>query len=438
MYDVLTLEPSAIVAIAERLGEAVLEPARHLLDIRETDGWTEDMQKQLMWPADLGGMGFGSATLAAKIGRLAALAQCLPTARQHLRTIAPEASEQEILAAVPLAEAQATLEWLKAEYDIEISAGGNIAADREPRLRLHADFKPVTGPMGKLTQAVFKHERAKMLEQHAQAEAQAKEAARRVKRTNPEAAKQLECKAASHQRHLVRLRSVAGEGVHACVEECPKSGTLSLNDAEFNFAIRYRMGLAVLRPGLCQLHSCDGDDRCGCGLDAFGDHALLCHKGRGRYRVHGALCKCLTRFAKQSCVEAETEVCCPQLLQGEPGSSDCVEARMDVHLWAYGDQLYEEWVDVTVTNPFAKRQRQAAAVTDGVAAEKAEGRKLTRYGSGAGGVVVAPAGFESWGRLGGSCRSVLARLAAQRCSNSPTDGAHRRIVQRWLSELGVA
>ena len=60
--------------------------------------------------------------------------------------------------------------------------------------------------------------------------------------------------------------------------------------------------------------------------------------------------------------------------------------------------MFEEWVDATVTHPWSLTQRKGASKEDGVAAEKAEGRKLTRYGSGAGGVTVAPAGFKTWGR----------------------------------------
>ena len=89
------------------------------------------------------------------------------------------------------------------------------------------------------------------------------------------------------------------------------------------------------------------------------------------------------------------EETCPQLLKGEPGNFEAIEARLDVHVWAAGEQLYEEWIDVTVSHPWAVARRQEAAKKDGVCAERAEGRKLTRYGSGSGGVTVAPAGFET-------------------------------------------
>ena len=365
------------------------------------------------------------------------MAQCLPSARQHLRTILHEATEQEIRRAAPLTEAQSTLDWLKDEHGIEIIADGGIARGREPRLNLADDFPAVTGLMGKITREVFEKERDDLLRRHAAAKAETAEMANRLKRADPVAAKVAESKAAAHQRHLVRLRSAAGDGLHGWVEECPKTESLSLNDSEFNFAVRWRMGLAVVRPGLCQLHSKDDTDWCCRQLDPHGDHAVICHKGKGRYRMHGALCKCISRFARESQVEAENEEVCPQLLKGEPGAADAIEARLDVHLWAAGDQLYEEWVDVTTTHPWAKRQRQVAEREDGIAADKAEERKLTRYGSGTGGVRVAPAAFELWGRIGNSCHSILLRLAAQKC-RSATEGSPQRILRRWLAEMGVA
>ena len=141
---------------------------------------------------------------------------------------------------------------------------------------------------------------------------------------------------------------------------------------------------------------------------------------------------------RESHAEAEVEETCPQLLKGEPGSAEAVEARLDVHFWAAGEQLFEEWVGGTVTHPWSLTRRKAAAKKDGAAVEKAECSKLTRYGSGSGGVTVAPAGFETWGRLGDSCRSVLARLAAQCCAHGARSGPPHRVLRRWLAELGVA
>ena len=127
---------------------------------------------------------------------------------------------------------------------------------------MQEDFKAITGLMGKLTRAVFEKERDKIIAAHTRAELEARQAAIQLTRFDPEAAKEAESKAAAHLRHLVRLRSTAGHGVHAWTEECPKNESLSLNDLEFNFAVRWRLGLPFVKPGLCKLRSGEDGQLC--------------------------------------------------------------------------------------------------------------------------------------------------------------------------------
>eukprot|EP00973_Karenia_brevis_P016465 2255309-Karenia_brevis.AAC.1 len=142
-------------------------------------------------------------------------------------------------------------------------------------------------------------------------------------------------RAAAHLRHRVRLRSCAGEGAGLWVEMCPKSPELRLTDGEFEFGVRWRLGLPIMRPGPCRhrparldaLQDCDvAEGRCGQELDIHGDHAVLCGRGRGRYRAHTALCRCLGRFAKEANVEYSFGEVCPALLRGDPGSDEAMEA----------------------------------------------------------------------------------------------------------------
>ena len=98
--------------------------------------------------------------------------------------------------------------------------------------------------------------------------------------------------------------------------------------------------------------------------------------------------------------------------------------------------MFEEWVDATVTHPNKQDGRAKAVKESGVAVEKAEQRKRTRYGIGTGGTQCAPFGSESWGRLGASAYAVIERLAGQHVDHC---GASRaRVLRRWLAELGVA
>eukprot|EP00973_Karenia_brevis_P086635 12013817-Karenia_brevis.AAC.1 len=86
-------------------------------------------------------MGMGSAVVGARVGRIACLLQCLPTARKHLRKIFPYATEEQILHAVPLDGAEAELESLRAE-GIELAVSGTVACGNEPRINLCESFKP--------------------------------------------------------------------------------------------------------------------------------------------------------------------------------------------------------------------------------------------------------------------------------------------------------
>ena len=57
-------------------------------------------------------------------------------------------------------------------------------------------------------------------------------------------------------------------------------------------------------------------------LDQLGDHAVFCAKGRGRFRIHTAIARCVARFAREAGVEFCFEEVCPALLQGERDELD--------------------------------------------------------------------------------------------------------------------
>ena len=445
VYDARVLEPSASLPLAQELDAVVDKCAQRLLGVCDGDGWNDDVKAQLAWPPELSGLGFGSATLTARLGRLAAVAQCLPTAREHLKRILPHRSDDEIREAISLSGVDETLQWLRDEYDIEISASGAIAAGSEPRFDPHQEFQPIRGIMGIVTRAVCEKQREHILQRHGDNERLERDIASRVRRSNPSAAQEARSRAAAHLRHCARLRSTAGEGAGAWVEFCPKSEELRLNDSEFNHAVRWRIGLPVMRAGPCQVRNANtsgeiAEERCGQCLDALGDHAVLCGRGGGKYRAHTAVCRCLGRFAREAGIERTFEEVCPQLLKGEPGSDHAVEARLDVHMWSGGQQwLMEEWVDATVGHPWRKSGRAQASSVDGSTAAAAEGRKRKRYGEGQGGITVSPFAVETWGRLGTSATELLAKMAAHWAGNAslgPAAAAAK--VRRWRAELGIA
>ena len=72
---------------------------------------------------------------------------------------------------------------------------------------------------------------------------------------------------------------------------------------------------------------------------------------------HGAVARACTSIAHEAGCEVSKEKVVPELLQGEPGSPDAVEARLDLHIWTPGPGPAEWWVDVTHHHAWAVRYR---------------------------------------------------------------------------------
>ena len=143
-------------------------------------------------------------------------------------------------------------------------------------------------------------------------------------------------------------------------EAIPCRRSLRLTDEEFITGVRYRLGLKQIPADgrlRCQLRSgssrkeesADGEAQGVCGqcLDPFLDHALCCPKGNF-YLAHTAAARCMTAIGRKAGCHVATEEVVPQLLQGEAGSGNAVEARLDVHVWDPGPNPAEWFVDVTI------------------------------------------------------------------------------------------
>ena len=44
----------------------------------------------------------------------------------------------------------------------------------------------------------------------------------------------------------------------------------------------------------------DAEKRCGCILDKWGDHIVICSRGGGMYRAHGGIVKLIAEFARDA------------------------------------------------------------------------------------------------------------------------------------------
>ena len=422
-YDVRTLEPQESIPLAEELDRIVESTARTLLGPLD-NGWNEVQEAQLRWPCTLSGAGMGRIGHAARVGRLSCLLQCLPSVREHLTKIFPEAEQSQILEAVPLDGAEGELHRLR-EEGIELSLQGKLAHGSEPRLNLRVPFQACRGVLGLLTRTLAEAERSAYLARGVAAGATEQQ-----------------------RRDTARLHSCEAGASH-WVEAIPSRVGLRLNDAEFATGMRHRLGLPQLvqNGAKCQLKAeyrePTGDDLrssnvCGQFLDPFMDHALCCQKGGGFYRVHGSLCRALANIGREAGCEVTSEEIVPELLSGEPGSDEAVEARLDLHVWAHPPFPAEWFVDVTHHHAWAVRQR-SGQLRPGKTAEEAEARKYERYGPGRGGVSVTPAAVESWGRLGPEFEKLLRQLNARWGNLKQADAsACAATSRRWKAELGVA
>ena len=155
------------------------------------DGWNESTEKQLSWLVSMGGCGFGYAEVSGKVARLAALAQCLPTAGAHLRAIFLEATDAGIFEAIPLEDADTAIAELKHSYGLEMAVDGAIAVAREARLNLHTAFQPIWGLTGRLTKAILERKVAEEFASLKCVEETDRANAQRLRRRDPESAQRL-------------------------------------------------------------------------------------------------------------------------------------------------------------------------------------------------------------------------------------------------------
>ena len=128
------METLPVLPLAEQLDDTVKTVAKELLKVNGYDGRTENTDRRVNWPAQLGGMNFGSAALSARLGRLSALAQCLPTTQQHPRVALPHANKSNNLNAIVLDEGNALIEWLRGNHGIATSFCSETARDRQAPL----------------------------------------------------------------------------------------------------------------------------------------------------------------------------------------------------------------------------------------------------------------------------------------------------------------
>ena len=125
-----------------------------------------------------------------------------------------------------------------------------------------------------------------------------------------------------------------------------------------------------------------------------------------------------------------------ELLQGEPGSPDAVEAQFALHIWTPGPGPAQWWVDVTHHHAGAAPYRKGRLFAGRVVRE-AEKMKADRYRLGVGGVVLTLAAVDSWARLGAGFDRLLRQLEARWGGLRRTDASAAAATSRqWRAKLG--
>ena len=66
--------------------------------------------------------------------------------------------------------------------------------------------------------------------------------------------------------------------------------------------------------------------------------------------MHGSVVKALQAMCRECGCQTTLEEVVPELIQGEPGTDEAVEARLDLHVWSCTPFPAEWWVDATVSH----------------------------------------------------------------------------------------
>ena len=132
----------------------------------------------------MGGFGFGSTTVGAKIGWVAMIAQHAVNAKTHLAWMFPDLEAHEINDAFDFREAHQALQDLEHQYGIKLNAEGDLVLESEPRLNLDNLSSAVKGITGTVAKEIFRQQREAQLDWNKTIEEEARGRARRHRRSD--------------------------------------------------------------------------------------------------------------------------------------------------------------------------------------------------------------------------------------------------------------
>ena len=199
----------------------------------------------------------------------------------------------------------------------------------------------------------------------------------------------------------------------------PLKGGATMPHGAWRIATRRRLLAdvsAVVSPQVpathCQHRSRDGG--CGGGLteDTAELHIESCKTGGGVVTIHNGIRDFLLKFVKDHIdPHAKHEQRLDSLKAGrlEKAPQDADEADVLDVVWHEGGRMVAIDIAVVHADSCDQARRRAAAGRDGVAAERAERAKRSRYA----GLAITPFVIEAGGRPGAAAQSIVRSLAKQ-------------------------
>jgi hypothetical protein len=232
------------------------------------------------------------------------------------------------------------------------------------------------------------------------------------------------------RRALARLLSCASRGSSLWLDTCPSAPCLTINDSDYIFSMRHRMGFTQVPLGVPAF-------ACFCGRRALpADHGMVCPSLSGAMTTrHNIVMGPWRRIGNRAGVPSSVEPVLAPLRRREGQEAE----RGDI-LMVMPDTL--KVADVSVIHPAAASYALPASKTAGAAAEIREQSKKNKYAANAGenAFQFVPLVHESYGRLGKDAMAFLGELAnaAVGAAQVGSGVTKQAFITGALRELSVA
>ena len=141
------------------------------------------------------------------------------------------------------------------KWNVEVGVSRGIAKEKEPRWEPRKHFQSMSKVTSVLMEEMQRRESLAYLNGHRARKEKAKKEAASMRHEQGTGADRWRSEAEAHSRHIVRIQSESGNGVHERVRAGPVSEKVRLNDREFTIAAKWRLGLPLMAKQMCNIKS---------------------------------------------------------------------------------------------------------------------------------------------------------------------------------------